>query len=40
MQAVIWTTIGLVFGATAERVMAGRTILPRRRQNDPVPAVD
>ncbi len=40
MQAVIWTTIGLVFGVTAERVMAGRTILPRRRQNDPVPAVD
>jgi hypothetical protein len=40
MQAVVWTTIGLVFGATAQRVMAGRTILPRRRQSDAVPAVD
>lgn len=40
MQAVIWATIGLVFGVTAERAMAGRTILPRRRRNDPVPAVD
>jgi hypothetical protein len=40
MQAVVWTTIGLVFGATAQRVMAGRTILPRRRRSDPVPAVD
>jgi peptidoglycan/LPS O-acetylase OafA/YrhL len=40
MQAVVWTTIGLVFGATAQRVMAGRTILPRRRESDAVPAVD
>jgi len=40
MQLVIWTTIGLVFAATAERVMTGRTILPRRKSNAPVPAVD
>ncbi len=32
MQAVLWTTIGLVFAGTAERVMTGRTMLPRRRQ--------
>jgi uncharacterized membrane protein YidH (DUF202 family) len=31
MQAVLWTTIGLVFAGTARRVMAGQTILPRRR---------
>jgi len=31
MQAVLWTTIGLVFAGTAERVMSGRTMLPRRR---------
>ncbi|HEY3613785.1 MAG TPA: CbtA family protein [Gaiellales bacterium] len=31
MQMVIWTTIGLVFAGTAQRVMAGQTILPRRR---------
>jgi Probable cobalt transporter subunit (CbtA) len=40
MQAVVWATIGLVFAATAERVMSGRTILPRRRANAPAPAVD
>lgn len=40
MQLVIWTTIGLVFAATASRVMAGQTILPRRRANAPAPAVD
>jgi uncharacterized membrane protein YidH (DUF202 family) len=32
MQAVLWTTIGLVFAGTAERVMTGRTMLPRRRR--------
>jgi predicted cobalt transporter CbtA len=31
MQLVLWATIGLVFAGTAERVMGGRTILPRRR---------
>jgi uncharacterized membrane protein YidH (DUF202 family) len=31
MQAVLWTTIGLVFAATAQRVMTGQTIIPRRR---------
>jgi predicted cobalt transporter CbtA len=31
MQAVLWTTIGLVFAATAQRVMTGQTMLPRRR---------
>jgi Probable cobalt transporter subunit (CbtA) len=30
MQLVLWTSIGLVFAATATRVMAGKTILPRR----------
>ena len=35
MQAVLWTTIGLVFAATAERVMTGRTMLPRRRPAGP-----
>ena len=31
MQAVLWTTIGLVFAATAQRVMTGQPIIPRRR---------
>jgi hypothetical protein len=31
MQAILWATIGLVFAGTAERVMTGRTMLPRRR---------
>jgi predicted cobalt transporter CbtA len=31
MQAILWTTIGLVFAGTAQRVMTGQTILPRRR---------
>jgi hypothetical protein len=31
MQAVIWTTIGLVFAGTAQRVMTGQTMLPRWR---------
>ena len=31
MQAVLWTTIGLVFAGTAQRVMTGQTIIPRRR---------
>ncbi len=35
MQAVLWATIGLVFAGTAGRVMAGQTIIPRRR---PAPA--
>jgi hypothetical protein len=30
IQLVVWTTIGLVFAATAPRVMAGKTIFPRR----------
>jgi predicted cobalt transporter CbtA len=30
MQAVLWTTIGLVFAATSQRVMTGQTMLPRR----------
>lgn len=29
MQMVLWATIGLVFAATAQRAMSGRTILPR-----------
>ena len=35
MQAVLWTTIGLVFAATAERVMTGRARVPRRRPAAP-----
>jgi lysylphosphatidylglycerol synthetase-like protein (DUF2156 family) len=31
MQAILWATIGLVFAGTAQRVMTGQTILPRRR---------
>ena len=31
MQAVLWTTIGVVFAGTAQRVMTGQTIIPRRR---------
>ena len=31
MQAILWATVGLVFAATAQRVMTGRTMLPRRR---------
>ena len=30
MQLVMWSAIGLAFAATAPRVMAGKTILPRR----------
>ena len=30
MQAVLWTTIGLVFAGLAPRVMAGLPILPWR----------
>jgi predicted cobalt transporter CbtA len=29
MQAVMWTTVGLVFAATAQRAMSGQRILPR-----------
>jgi hypothetical protein len=35
MQAVLWATIGLVFAATAGRVMTGQPILPRRRPDTP-----
>lgn len=35
MQAVLWATIGLVFAATAGRVMTGQPILPRRRPDAP-----
>lgn len=31
MQATLWATIGLVFAGTAQRVMTGRSMLPRRR---------
>lgn len=31
MQAVLWATVGAVFAWAAERVMAGRPVLPRRR---------
>jgi hypothetical protein len=31
MQAILWTTIGLVFAGTAPRVMTGQPIIPRRR---------
>jgi hypothetical protein len=31
MQAALWGSIALVFGATAPRAMAGASILPRRR---------
>jgi hypothetical protein len=31
IQAVRWATIGLVFAGTAQRVMTGQTMLPRRR---------
>ena len=40
MQAILWTTIGLVFAGTAQRVMTGRTILPRRRATAPATASD
>jgi hypothetical protein len=40
MQAVVWTTIGLVFAATARRVMAGRPMLPRRRTDARLSAID
>ena len=33
MQLVLWTTIGLVFAGTAQRVMTGQTIIPRRRKS-------
>jgi predicted cobalt transporter CbtA len=40
MQFVLWTTIGLVFAGTAQRVMTGQTIIPRRRQVAPATATD
>jgi hypothetical protein len=41
MQLVLWTTIGLVFAATAQRVMTGQTIIPRRRRGgEPTTASD
>jgi predicted cobalt transporter CbtA len=33
MQLVLWSTIGLVFAGTAQRVMTGQTIIPRRRRS-------
>ena len=38
LQAVLWTTIGLVFAGTAQRVMPGQTWLPRRRSRSPAVA--
>jgi len=41
MQLVLWTTIGLVFAGTAQRVMTGQTIIPRRRRSaEPATASD
>jgi hypothetical protein len=41
MQAVVWTTIGFVFAGTAQRVMAGQTMLPRwRARSAPAAAAD
>jgi predicted cobalt transporter CbtA len=40
MQLVLWTTIGLVFAGTAQRVMTGQTIIPRRRAIAPATASD
>jgi protein-S-isoprenylcysteine O-methyltransferase Ste14 len=41
MQLVLWATIGLVFAGTAQRVMTGQTILPRRRTSSaPMAASD
>jgi len=30
LQAVMWTTIGLLFAALAQRAMSGRSLMPRR----------
>jgi hypothetical protein len=30
MQAVLWTTVGLLFAVTAQRAMSGRALVPRR----------
>jgi uncharacterized membrane protein YidH (DUF202 family) len=38
MQLVIWTTIGLVFAATSQRVMAGKSIFGRRESHAPAVA--
>ena len=35
IQAIIWTTIGLEFGALASRVLAGKSIIPRREREAP-----
>jgi predicted cobalt transporter CbtA len=40
MQFVLWTTIGLVFAGTAQRVMTGQTIIPRRPLVAPATATD
>jgi predicted cobalt transporter CbtA len=40
MQITLWATIGLVFAGTAQRVMNGRTMLPRRSRSAPAPASD
>jgi hypothetical protein len=40
MQAILWATIGVVFAGTAQRVMTGRTVLPRRSRPTPATASD
>jgi Probable cobalt transporter subunit (CbtA) len=40
MHLVLWTSIGLVFAGTAQRVMTGRTIIRRRREVAPVTVSD
>jgi hypothetical protein len=30
MQAVLWSTIGLVFAPAAQRVLSGQPLIPRR----------
>jgi hypothetical protein len=40
MQITLWATIGLVFAGTAQRVMTGQTMLPRRARPAPAPASD
>ena len=42
MQLVVWTTIGLVFAATSQRVMAGQPIFasPRVARPPRSPTVD
>ena len=35
IQAIMWTTIGVGFGALASRVLAGQSIIPRREREAP-----